>query len=243
MYKIYGGVNRRTEAMEPFVKGRAPVKDIAVLLSADSIWSKQPLVPPRDWIDQPSSPAVAGAHKVLIEEHVQFSILNSDTLIETLKDYKALVLPEQSILSPKECEAIRRFVDKGGAPAVTGETGIRDTDNKPLGDFSLADVLGIRYVRSISACRTFLRTMMDVQIGGGYTQIETTSARTLIELVPASGPKHAPGGKAEGPGVTINQFGQGKAIYAAPALFEAYSKTTRRCSASWRRGCSSLSIR
>jgi hypothetical protein len=222
VYKVYGDVNRRTAELEPFIKDRTAVKDIAVLLSADSIWSKLPLVPPQDWMGRPSSPAVAGVHKVLVEEHAQFSILNSDTLIETLKDYKALVLPEQSILSPKECAAIRRFVREGGALLVTGETGTRDTDNKPLADFSLADVLGIRYVRSVSARRTFLRAMMDVQIGGGYVQIGTTTARTLIELVPASGPKHAPGGKPEGPGVTLNQFGKGKAIYAAPSLFEAY---------------------
>jgi hypothetical protein len=63
---------------------------------------------------------------------------------------------------------------------------------------------------------------MDVQVGGGYTQIETTTARTLIELIPASSPKQAPGGKPEGPGITLNQFGRGKAIYAAPSLFEAY---------------------
>lgn len=63
---------------------------------------------------------------------------------------------------------------------------------------------------------------MDVQIGGGYIQIETTTARTVVELVPASGPKQAPAERPEGPGVTLNQFGKGKAIYAAPALFEAY---------------------
>ena len=73
VYQVYGDVNRRTAALEPFVKDRVPVKDIAVLLSADSIWSKLPLIPPRDWMGRPSSPAVAGAHKVLIEEHAQFS--------------------------------------------------------------------------------------------------------------------------------------------------------------------------
>jgi hypothetical protein len=225
VYQVYGDVNRRTAELEPFVKDRAPVRDIAVLLSADSIWSKLPLVPPRDWMGRPSSPAVAGAHKALIEEHAQFAILNSDTLVETLKDYAALVIPEQSILNQKECDAIRRFVHDGGALLATGDTGTRDIDNKPLGDFSLAEVFGIRYVRSVNARRTFLRVpdaRMDVQIAGGYTQIETTSARRLIELVPASGPKHAPGGKPEGPGVTLHQFGGGKAIYAAPALFEAY---------------------
>jgi hypothetical protein len=49
----------------------------------------------------------------LIEEHAQFAILNSDTLVETLKDYAALVIPEQSILNQKECDAIRRFVHNG----------------------------------------------------------------------------------------------------------------------------------
>jgi hypothetical protein len=67
VYRVFGEVNQRTSAMEPFVKARRPVKDIAVLLSADSIWSKLPLVPPREWMGKPSSPAVAGAHKMLIE--------------------------------------------------------------------------------------------------------------------------------------------------------------------------------
>jgi len=225
VYQVYGDVNRRTAELEPFVKGRVPVKDIAVLLSANSIWSKLPLVPARDWLGRPSSPAVAGAHKALIEEHAQFVILNSETLIETLQDYKALVIAEQTILNQKECDAIRRFVHGGGSLVATGDTSTRDEDNKPLADFSLADVLGIRYLRSVTARRTYLRVAaenMDVQVGGGYTQIETTTARTLIELVPASSPKQAPGGKPEGPGVTLNQFGRGKAIYAAPALFEAY---------------------
>ena len=218
-YQVFGEVNKRTAAIEPFVKGRVPVKDIAVLLSADSIWSKQPLVPPREWMGMPSSPAVAGAHRMLIEEHAQFSIVNSETLAETLQDYKALVLAEQTILSPKECTAIQQFVKAGGGLVVTGGTGIRDIDNKPLNDFALAEVLGIRYVRSISAKRTFLG---DTEVRGGYEQIATTTARTLLDLVPASGPKNAPSGKAEGPGVTLNQFGKGKALYAAAHLLEAY---------------------
>ena len=152
-------------------------------------------------------------------EHAQFSILNSETLADTLQDYKALVIAEQTILRPKECEAIRRFVSKGGALVVTGGTGIRDMENKPLGNFSLADVLGIRYVRTLDARRTFLGA---IEVRGGYEQIATTSARTLIELIPAVGPKNALDGKPVGPGVTLNRFGKGQAIYAAAHLFEAY---------------------
>ena len=57
VYQVYGDVNRRTEELEAIVKGAAPVKDIAVLLSAHSIWSSLPLVPPREWLGGPSSPA------------------------------------------------------------------------------------------------------------------------------------------------------------------------------------------
>src|SRR5262245_50517352 len=95
VYRVYGGVNRRTEEMEPFVRGFTPVRDTAVLLSADSLFSNLPLA------GKPSPAAVAGAHKALAEEHIQFGILNSRVLTETIPDYGALILPEQSILSPE----------------------------------------------------------------------------------------------------------------------------------------------
>ena len=130
----------------------------------DLFWSKLPPVPPREWMGKPSSPAVTGAHRVLVEEHAQFSILNRETLVDTLQDYRALVLAEQAILNPKECAAIRQFVRDGGGLVVTGGTGIRDTDNKPLGDFALADVLGIHRVQSVEARCTFLKA---TEVRGG----------------------------------------------------------------------------
>ena len=232
VYQVYGGVNRRTAELEPFVRGVVPVKEIAVLLSADSLWSALPLNPPREWMGAPSSPGVAGAHKALVEEHAQFAILNSENLVETLSQYKALAIPEQVILNARECEAIRHFVRAGGSLIVTGETGTRDASNHPLDDFSLADVLGIRLLGRAESRRAFLRApasltefgipQMDVQAPGGYLRIETTAAKSLIDLVPPTGPKQAPGGAPSGPGVTLNQFGQGKAIYCAVRLFAGY---------------------
>jgi hypothetical protein len=234
VYKVYGGVNRRTVELEPFVRGCVPVKEIAVLLSADSIWATLPFNPPREWMGGPSSPAVAGAHKALVEDHAQFGILNSEGLVDSLADYKVLVLPEQCILSAQECDAIRRFVHSGGALIATGDTGTRDANNEPLGDFSLADVLGVRYLGRAAARRAYLRARgsteefgipsMDVQVAGGYSRLQSTSAKTLLELVPPSGPKQAPGGEPEGPGVTVNQFGEGRAVYCAAGLFAAYQQ-------------------
>jgi hypothetical protein len=155
VYKTYGEVNRRTAQLEPFIKGFYPVKDIAVLLSADSIWSGLPLNPPRDWKSAPSSPGTAGAHKDLVEAHAQFGIVNSGSLPEMLPEYRALMLPEQVIPSTRECHAIRRFVESGGALIATGDTGTRDPRNRPLADFALADVLGVRYLGRADAAACF----------------------------------------------------------------------------------------
>jgi hypothetical protein len=232
VYKVYGGVNRRTAELEPFVRGAVPVKETAVLLSADSMWSALPLNPPREWMGAPSSSGVAGAHKALVEEHAQFGIVNSEGLVERLADYKVLVIPEQCILSAAECDAIRRFVRAGGALLATGETGTRDADNRPLTEFSIADVLGVRFAGRSDARRAYLRVkagmaefgipVMDIQAPGGYSRVQTTTAKALLELIPPTGPKQAPAGPPEGPGVTLNQFGEGVAIYCAVRLFTGY---------------------
>lgn len=224
VYKVYGEVNLGTVQLEPFIKGCVPIKDIAVLLSADSIWSRLPLNPPRDWMGSPSSPGTAGAHKALVEAHAQFAILNSETLAETLADYRALVLPEQCILSAGECDAVRRFVAGGGALIATGETGTRDSNNQPLADFALADVLGVRNLGRADARRAFVRTSMDVQVGGQYQKVQTTTAKMLLPLAPPAGPKQAPAALPEGPAVTLNSFGKGQAVYCAAPLFTAYQQ-------------------
>jgi len=224
VYKAYGEVNRRTTQVEPFLKGFTPVKDIAVLLSADSIWSAQPLNPTRDWMNSPSSPGTAGAHKALVEAHTQFSILNSESLTEMLQDFRALVLPEQVILSPRECDAIRRFVQAGGALICTGDTGTRDSRNQPLEDFALADVLGVRNLGRADVRRAFLRREMDVQVSGPYQRIEATTAEAIVPLVPAVGGKQSPAATPEGPGITVNSFGKGRALYCAAPLFGAYQR-------------------
>ena len=229
-------VNDRILELDPCVKGTQPVMDTAVLHSADSVWSKEPLIPTSTWQPGPAYYAVCGAHKALIEGHVQMAILNSGVFLDTIDDYNTLVLPNQRILSDSECEAVRRFVKNGGALLATGETAVRDTGNERLADFSIADVLGIKYVESSDTANCYLRVKskiepygipgMDVQVKGNYVRIKTTTARTLFELVPPyEGIKNGtppPAVMPEGPGVTINSYGKGKAIYCAAKLFDSY---------------------
>ena len=120
----------------------------------------------------------------------------------------------------------------GGALIATGDTGTRDVGNRPLPDFSLADVLGVRLAGRAETRRSYLRARadmadfgipsMDLLVAGDHCRIQTTSAKSLVDLIPPTGPKQAPGGAPEGPGITLNEFGQGKAIYCAVRLFAGY---------------------
>ncbi|MFC1607814.1 beta-galactosidase trimerization domain-containing protein [Candidatus Latescibacterota bacterium] len=228
--EVYGDVNRWIKELEPYVKDCRPVKDVAVLHSADSVWSREPFLPSPTWVAGPAYYPVTGAHSALTEGHVQMSIVNSDVLVETIDGYGAVILPDQRMLSNRESEAIRRYVRNGGMLIATGETGTRDGDNNLLKDnFDLADVLGVDLVAPRTDAYCYLRTKskkmphgipsMDIFTGTTYVEVKATTAQTLLELVPAYEGKIAPAEAPSGPGVTINSYGKGKAIYCSPHLF------------------------
>ncbi len=234
--EVYSTINKQTRELEPFLKGCKPVRDTAVLHSADSVWSRTPMMPSTSWAASPAYFPVTGAHKALVEGHVQFGILNSRVLVDSIDDYKALILPDQLILNDRECEAIRRFVRNGGSLLATGETGIRDTGNNTLSNFSIADVLGVEFLESSGTANCYIRMKskdarrgipsMDIQIVGRYARVKTITADTILELVPPyEGIKTGtppPSVNSDGPGVTINSYGKGRAMYCAAPLFNAY---------------------
>jgi len=188
------------------------------------------------WAPSHAYQPVAGAHKAMIEGHVQMVLANSEVFLKTINEYNAIILPTQRILSKQESEAIRRFVRNGGALIATGETGMRDTNNKPLSDFSIADVLGVTYQETSDTSISYLRMKSkndefgipayDIPVAGKYVRVKTTTAKTLVEIVPPhkgirSGTP-PPAELSEGPGVTINSYGKGKAIFCASELFSGY---------------------
>lgn len=246
VYEVFGQVNRRSLELEPFTRGCVPVPDVAVLHSADSVWSKAPCRPAPAWPPAAAYHSVCGAHKALVEGHVQTAILNSDTLSDTLGEYRALVLADQRILSQREGDAIRRFVAQGGGLVAFAGTGVRGTDNQVLADFALADVLGVRLVGMTPYATSYLRVphggavpgvpAMDVQVVGPSARIEAVQARPLLDSVPPY--EGLVGGvppaavDADGPGVTVNTWGQGTAVYCAvdlcTALFTEATPMLRR---------------
>jgi hypothetical protein len=234
VYEAFGAVNRLFKVLEPILEGSAPIKETAVLHSADTVWSKAPLKPHPEWVFTKAYYSVAGAHKALIELHSQMGIINSQVCIDSLQDYRMLILSDQRVLNSREIEKIREFVRNGGSLIATHETGTRDAENGKLSDCALADVFGVKFVGEGDVSNCYLRIpaslkqfgipTMDIEAGGSYTKVTAVTARKLLDLVPPyEGTKGGPPNKQPGgPGVTINTFGKGKVLYCAADLFGGY---------------------
>ena len=91
-------------------------------------------------------PHVFGTFRAALEEHMPLVPVNDwDITAEKLAPYSVLVLPNAAALSEAQVAAVREFVAGGGGLVATGESSLCDELGQPRGDFSLSDVLGVRY--------------------------------------------------------------------------------------------------
>jgi hypothetical protein len=65
---------------------------------------------------------------------------------ETLNQFEALVLPEVEVLSDRQGEIIRRWVEGGGTLVASYKCGLLDEQHQARSNFPLADVFGVDYV-------------------------------------------------------------------------------------------------
>ena len=73
-----------------------------------------------------------------------FDFVHEDRLEpERLSKYRALLLPNIAMLSDRQCQQIRDYVQSGGSIMASFETGLYDENLKQRADFGLADLLGI----------------------------------------------------------------------------------------------------
>jgi hypothetical protein len=65
---------------------------------------------------------------------------------EEMKSFEALVLPEVEVLSDKQAEIIRKWVNQGGTLIASYRCGLLDENFRPRANFPLADVFGVDFV-------------------------------------------------------------------------------------------------
>ncbi|MGD0619459.1 MAG: alpha-amylase family protein [Bryobacteraceae bacterium] len=86
-----------------------------------------------------------GIYYALLEGRFLFDFVHEDDLgPETLRKYSAALLPNTALLSDRQCEQLRAYVETGGSLLGTFETSMYDDRNQRRSEFGLADVFGIR---------------------------------------------------------------------------------------------------
>jgi hypothetical protein len=218
---------RRSLAVET-----TPIADIAILNSETShiARSRQPNI---------NETPLRGAFVSLLEGGWTSHILLEEDLASELGKYQTLVLPEQPVLDSETISRVREFVRAGGGLVVVGEM---ESSGK---EFPLGEVLGLHPATGWEDDRAYVvipdewadalwpnfePVRPKVLVLGAPTVVQTVEANALCPLTRAGVPYQlgvrAPAEATTFPALTLNEFGKGRAAYAALPL----------CSDYWRRG-------
>jgi hypothetical protein len=85
-----------------------------------------------------------GIYETLLNGRFAFDFVHEDRLDpERLSKYRALLLPNVAMLSDRQCEQLRAYINSGGSLMASFETSLYDENLQPRAEFGLADLLGI----------------------------------------------------------------------------------------------------
>jgi hypothetical protein len=132
--------------------GHAPVAEVGLYYSSRS----------RDWYGRETpakyQQAFHGAHKALAYEHIPFGVvLDENVSLETLRQYRVLLLPQATILSQDEVALFERYVEGGGGLLITGHSGLFGRYGEQRKQSSLERLIGARVVERLPAMDNYVR--------------------------------------------------------------------------------------
>jgi len=175
-----------------------------------------------------SNPAVEeyrGWFSLLKQRHFQADLLRAETAGARLSAYEAVILPDCTDLPEAFCRELDRFVQNGGRLIVVAGAGMDAAGRMQL---SCTGVAGRREIRKdlkpayfqVSGSR-YLPGLSETELlylRGDYFDCEyADSVETCMHLIPPH--PHAPPEKAyyssvtRSPGMAINRWGRGVAVY------------------------------
>lgn len=226
--KAMGETLKFISEREDYCRDSTPVPYIGVVHSDSTMLHTIASVLPEEGGQTRALTPIEGAHKALVESHFHFNIINEHTLLENISSYKALVLPEQDVLSEELKESIRTFVFDGGGLVVSCPS-------------PLVDVLGIeedgRFPYSFGYIKVTDKAVaarigdFPVMVHAPFSKIRADSAESLACLyapkwdrpsLSFAAPQGSIGEDTGYPAVTLNKFGKGKAVFISGRIFSAY---------------------
>jgi hypothetical protein len=214
------------EPLWPIEERPVPKSDVP----GEQSWPTQPF---------PSKPPPYARHKFTVEDVNPYIEDAEKTRIRGILQNAR----NEGLFTP---QSLRETIETPGQPGGTNwggtaadpQTGMRyvrtiDGPSSDEGDFSLAEVFGVRSLGQSDAARAYLRVRqdievsgvprMDIQVRGRRQRIETTPARPLLEAVPAIASKQAPAQLSDSPGVTINPLRPGQSDLLRAAVVRGVS--------------------
>ncbi|HEY2933217.1 MAG TPA: alpha-amylase family protein [Acidobacteriota bacterium] len=131
---------------EPHFRNKRSLADIAVLYPQSTIAFYRSGDKPGSWRGSDriqTSEYLQGLYYALLEGRFFFDFVHQEDLgLETLKQYRALLIPNAAYLRDQECGQIRQFAAAGGSVMATFETSRYNEWGDPRTNFALADLFG-----------------------------------------------------------------------------------------------------
>jgi hypothetical protein len=192
----------------------------------------------------PHLDAVVGSARILREAHIPFGVVTNITL-DQLSRFRAVILPSVLEMTTEQADRFRQFVQEGGVLYASGPSSLSAPgEGEPR--FLLEDVLGVRYMGTLGSTMTYLTpadgevnkliwpqenvTFPGQMVQGkeqGGAQILATATLPMVDpnvgyaigthfaQIWSNPPATTPG---RDPGIVINSFGKGKAIWVAAPI-------------------------
>jgi hypothetical protein len=186
-----------------------------------------------------------GVYKALVESHFSVDFVFDETATgETLQSYPVVILANVAAMTTAEVDMFSRYVESGGNLVATAETSLYDENGEPLTEFQLADLFGVRYLRTNDCDNCYFRKLpalyaheIDARYyvlsPGGVQIVEATSAEPRGDLHEAFFKRSLPDRffshnihppyERIGDAVYFRQVGQGTSTYLPFRLGAAYA--------------------
>jgi hypothetical protein len=136
-YNISGPIYRWHRQNEEYLIRRQPLATVGVL------WSQENLdFYGRDEAEWLVELPWRGMTQALRRARIPFRPLHLENIQRDAAQFSALVLPNVGLITDRQAEALRRFVQQGGGLLATGQSSLFGPGGDPRPDYALADLYG-----------------------------------------------------------------------------------------------------
>ncbi|MHB1459986.1 MAG: beta-galactosidase trimerization domain-containing protein [Armatimonadota bacterium] len=193
---ILADVARFARTRQDWCQGTTSVPQAVIVHCPEHLYAGSPnmLMPVFGEVRDP----LLGALHALLENHVSVDIVRPDDLMDTLCDYKLVVIPEQTKLSDRFKTALRMYVQQGGKVIATGVSVSSD----------MAELAGVMADGEPHDGYFYLQVGREATVlKGPYQPVSLTTGQCVKKVMN----ENQPGlNETAIPAITINSVGEGE---------------------------------